>query len=228
MLPATVRIFSTSPPSVQCATAAQGGGDQFFFIALNVEREVGFDLAAGRGINGCIDGEGQIGGQVNINISHARFELRGAKGLLGAVEFRQNASRRRGSPDGAFDLDQIDAASRGLRHHAAACALQADASTGRLRPHAAAGRSNLNLPARGSGLNLSGGATHYDVPACGLGFQRARHLAGYDFSATGLEGGITFYIGHVDGASRRAGNQVAADLAKLDAAARRFQSAPRP
>ena len=187
------------------------------------------NLAAGRRVNGRIDGERHIGGQVDVDISHARFELRGAKGLLGAIEFRQNASRRGGSPDGAFDLEQIDAAPGGFRHHAAARALQPDAASGRLRANAAAGGPNLNLPARGLRLNLSRGAAHHDVSAGRLGFQRACHFAGYDFSAAGFEDRITFYIVHVDGAARRARNSDrSADLADGQCCRRRFQSAPGP
>src|SRR5271157_458796 len=214
--------FQYFSPSIQGSMAPQGGGNQFFLVALNVEREVGSDLAAGRGIDGRIDGERHIGGQVDEHIPHARFKPGGAKSLLCAVELRQNASRRRGSPDGAFEFEQIDAAARGFRHHAAARPLKPDAAARRLRPNASTGGPNLDLPARGLSYHLPRGAAHHDVAPCGLCFQRACHRAGYDFSAAGLENSITFHFAHADGASRCACRQVTADPAEGDTAAGGF------
>ena len=41
--------FQDFSPAIQSSMAAKGGGNQFFLVALNVERKVGVDLAAGRG-----------------------------------------------------------------------------------------------------------------------------------------------------------------------------------
>src|ERR1017187_699929 len=110
--------------------AAKGGGHQIFLVALNVEGEVGSNLAACGCRNGRIDGERHVAGQVNVNISHTGFELRSAKGFPGAVELRQDASRPRGGTYGAFSLKQVDASTTGLRHHAAARAVHPDAAAG--------------------------------------------------------------------------------------------------
>src|ERR1039458_1026474 len=118
---------------------AKCGGDQFFLVTLNVEGKVGLNLAAGSRRNSRIDGEWHIAGQVDVNISHAGFELRGAKGFPGAVQLRQNASRPRGSAYGAFNLKQVNAAACRLRHYAAARAVHPDAASGSFGSHAASG-----------------------------------------------------------------------------------------
>ena len=200
------------PPPAQ---AADGPG----LPAFNLQRKVGHNLVSESFVHHRLDGQRQVGGQINLDVAHGGFQLRGDKDLLAGGQGGQNVTSGSGGANGALHLEEVDAAARGFYHHLSASAAQMNAASGRLGVDAAARPADQDFPARSSRRHRAGGAAQNHVTPRRLRVQRSLNQAHHDYTAAGLQGGVAFDVAHPDAAAGRASPDAVANVAERDAPA---------